>query len=51
MRNVIHGYRVDDVPGICWRATNPWGPLQVLIFPREIQEELSATEGRFQSGQ
>ncbi len=49
MPNVIRGYRVPDVPGICWTCSRIRGDLsQVLIFPHELQETLSATEKRFE---
>ncbi len=50
MNDVTLGYRVPDVPGICWTCDRAEGDLsKVLIFPREIQKMLSAEEGRFES--
>lgn len=48
--DVTLGYRVPDVPGICWTCDRASGDLgQVLIFPREIQKALSAEGGFFKS--
>lgn len=50
MNDVALGYRVPDVPGICWTCDRVEGDLsEVLIFPREIQEMLSAEDGLFES--
>lgn len=50
MNDVTPGYRVPDVPGICWTCDRAEGDLsEVLIFPSEIQKMLSAEEGRFES--
>jgi hypothetical protein len=50
MNDVTLGYRVPDVPGICWTCDRAEGDLsEVLIFPREIQKMLSAEEGLFES--
>jgi hypothetical protein len=50
MNDVTLGYRVPDVPGICWTCDRAEGDMgEVLVFPREIQEMLSAEEGRFDS--